>query len=646
MFENFPYTDMHQLNLDWIIKIAKDFLNQYTHIQQLISDGEASLIEKTENGVTVLEEKATELTGLLDEWYNTHSEDIADQLADALQDLNDWYNTHQGYLDQYVTDSIAEFQTAALARAQAAIASIPSDYTDFYNSFIGISITDAWMTTNNYTNCRDIPAGVYAMYMNTAGSYGFPANLGQSFVFRATAPQPTGSAHYRFKLIAAFGNNGYAYYAVWGGGNNPTWHEIDEKTVTTMINNMHGVPLTDDNFTTFLDIPAGRYLMTLSAMGALGFPVSLGRSFYLDVTNAQSGYTYKTLIAYSNTHQAYFTMGQNNTTPENLPLWVSMAMSGGNFTEDDRDGVGYTSFLQLPSGVYNILLNESGAKQFPIELGLSFVLEVTNPHNTSDLGYKTYKAYANNGNALYCICGTRTSISNPPEWYKLTINSVISGFTKKPLFDKPLGSCKLLLLGDSITRGAGASGLSGSEEFTTSLGTQTIYTSGNSWAVKLTTYLNTQYPNIEVINHGWSGITIGQLAANIAEFVPDGVTHCILGLGVNSEGSTSFDASIKTIVKYLEARNITILPWTSWVGTHPNMTNINTPGRVQAALIHAYQNVGYNPVCVYSEAMDYLDEHNLTPMDVLTVSGVDEYVHPNDAGHKLLYEIVRKGFGF
>ena len=36
MFENFPYTDMHNLNLDWIIKIAKDFLDQYPNIQNII----------------------------------------------------------------------------------------------------------------------------------------------------------------------------------------------------------------------------------------------------------------------------------------------------------------------------------------------------------------------------------------------------------------------------------------------------------------------------------------------------------------------------------------------------------------------------------------------------------------------------------
>lgn len=129
MFENFPYTDMHQLNLDWIIKIAKDFLDQYTHIQELIANGEASLQNLTETGLQELQDKADALEALLNEWYTTHSNDIAEQLADALQDLNEWYTLHQNYLDETLQQNIQAFNTAAEAKAAETIASIPDDYT-------------------------------------------------------------------------------------------------------------------------------------------------------------------------------------------------------------------------------------------------------------------------------------------------------------------------------------------------------------------------------------------------------------------------------------------------------------------------------------------------------------------------------------
>ena len=128
--ENFPYSNFHDLNLDWIIKIAKDFLDQYTHIQETI-----------DNGLNALDEKATNLQALLQEWYDTHSEDIANQLADALNDLNDWYTEHQGYLDQYLQDSIDAFGAAADAKAADTIASIPGDYSAMWSNYMDDAIS-------------------------------------------------------------------------------------------------------------------------------------------------------------------------------------------------------------------------------------------------------------------------------------------------------------------------------------------------------------------------------------------------------------------------------------------------------------------------------------------------------------------------
>ena len=150
MFEGFPYTNFHELNLDWIIKIAKDFLDQYTHIQDTITQG-----------LEDLDTKAQQLTALLDAWYNEHSEDIADQLADALQDLNDWYTTHQGYLNQYLTDSIAAFETAADEKAAQTIASIPEDYTELSND-----VSDLQSSINDVYECATVRTlGSYATFV-------------------------------------------------------------------------------------------------------------------------------------------------------------------------------------------------------------------------------------------------------------------------------------------------------------------------------------------------------------------------------------------------------------------------------------------------------------------------------------------------
>ena len=137
--ENFPYSNFHDLNMDWIIKIAKDFLDQYTHIQDVISQGLEDLQTKYEN-----------LETLLNEWYEEHSEDIANQLADALEDLNEWYTTHQDYLDQTLADNTALFNARAEAKTAECLESIPADYDTLYgavDNFEGI-IVGTWEQGN------------------------------------------------------------------------------------------------------------------------------------------------------------------------------------------------------------------------------------------------------------------------------------------------------------------------------------------------------------------------------------------------------------------------------------------------------------------------------------------------------------------
>lgn len=128
--ENFPYSNFHDLNTDWIIKIAKDFLDQYTSIQEVIANGEESITNLTTEGLEQLQTKADDLEALLQQWYETHSEDIANQLADALADIQ-----------TTLENTISTFSSTANTIAQNTIASIPADYTTLANK-VSIIETD------------------------------------------------------------------------------------------------------------------------------------------------------------------------------------------------------------------------------------------------------------------------------------------------------------------------------------------------------------------------------------------------------------------------------------------------------------------------------------------------------------------------
>lgn len=520
-----------------------------------------------------------------------------------------------------------------------AVASIPLDYSALVNAVKGTYITAASMTSGNYTKFIELPYGDYLCYFADPTAYGFPAWLGSSFYLHVS--EKAYGTGYAYKTFYAYSNSKTAGWTMAGGSssvsNLPAWQRI------ARYDDIFGVSIGDTELTsygTFLDVPFGVYFVYISTPGTYGFPLAVGQSFFMEVSGSKADGSYKTFKVYGNNGSAYFAVATASSSSSNLPKWNRTDANQRVLSEND-----ITSFVTIPQGTYEIYLSEAGTKGFPSALGQSFVLTVSKKtHNT--YAYVTWTAYGNNGTAMYAVGGNSTSEQNPPVWYYLTSNNgggSVGGVNK---FSDPLETVKLLLLGDSITQGAGATNLSNPVTLDISglTGTpKTIYQDGNSWAGLMKAYIESEYPNITVLNHGWGGISLSQMAAYIDDLVPSDTTHCIIGLGVNSEGQTSFDGPISTIINYLLDKGIKVFAWTSWVGSHADLSNINTAGRVQAALVHAYRNVGVEPLCVYSIAKRYIDENELTPSQYMQP---DSLVHPNDLGHKILFRIIREGFGF
>jgi len=193
--EGFPYTNFHELNMDWIIKIAKDFLDQYSTIQETLNEGLQSLENATSSGITSLEEKKTELEGLLNAWYNTHSEDIAGQLATALGDLTTAYNSLISQLN---------------AKGAEVLESIPDDYSALgmmaqrtYNE-----VTSEEVKTAKDTGAR-VPEGTVLSTSNMSGT------LTNGKAWRTTGTPSSGS-QYAYKLMSSQSGNAKKMILVTG----------------------------------------------------------------------------------------------------------------------------------------------------------------------------------------------------------------------------------------------------------------------------------------------------------------------------------------------------------------------------------------------------------------------------------------------
>lgn len=201
-----PYSNLHGMNLDWVIQIAKDFLDQYTHIQDIISQGETSLDNKTQEGLASLTAKKDQLEGLLQAWYNTHSSDIANQLTQAL----------------------ADFETTASSIAATVIGTIPADYSALSAKVNQISGAPgdlfSLLTENNY----NINFATAAIMNETA--YGITVtNQGNVFNVNGTA---TGNVSF-----ALFNSRTKPYQFPFKAGKtyNFSWNEVSESTLITKV---------------------------------------------------------------------------------------------------------------------------------------------------------------------------------------------------------------------------------------------------------------------------------------------------------------------------------------------------------------------------------------------------------------------------
>lgn len=417
---------MHNLNLDWIIKIAKDFLDQYTHIQQLISDGETSLQtlttdgleslqNETNNGLEELENKKTELEGLLNQWYNTHSTDIANQLQSALNDIA-----------SILATSINTFDIHADAKEQEILDALPLDYTDL--AYLVERIIDTNPLSLNKLN----PAGDGLALNSTPGEivgtstpYDFATENG-SCVCKTLTPVKNGDTVY-VKCKNDYRN-------VFG----LFFYDTDKKFLRR-VNSEPQVSVTADGY------------VMLMAFDCSDSATYNAREYYL---NVNTNYSY-TPYGLNKSEYDIEKLKSEQLTKTFVPLYSLNILDGYyqadnnfNFVSDASKTFQAVKVSVKPGEKYKITCRVRPVTQFPI----AYFLTADN-HLISTTGavsdITTFRGYPITipANCYYMICHTDNGAGTVTTNVTLTVE-------KEMVIDKadaPLAGQKVLVIGDSFS---------------------------------------------------------------------------------------------------------------------------------------------------------------------------------------------------
>ena len=125
-WDDYPYTNFHELNLDWFIKKFKEIFDEWSELYTTLQNWKESTTQELEEWKTGVETDMREweeaLTSALDEWKETTEEDISGWETGVLSDLNDWKDAFETLFDTTFSN-LSDIKTdaeAARDRAEAA----------------------------------------------------------------------------------------------------------------------------------------------------------------------------------------------------------------------------------------------------------------------------------------------------------------------------------------------------------------------------------------------------------------------------------------------------------------------------------------------------------------------------------------------
>lgn len=122
MFHEFPYTNIHDLNIDWILKIMKEFFDKYHTIDEFIEAAQNQLTSKTDELIAQLIAKSAELTTAYNENATEKTNEFSTIFLNALDELR--------LTGDAQVDAVNITSQNAQNTINSLIETLPSDFTD------------------------------------------------------------------------------------------------------------------------------------------------------------------------------------------------------------------------------------------------------------------------------------------------------------------------------------------------------------------------------------------------------------------------------------------------------------------------------------------------------------------------------------
>lgn len=183
----FPYSDFHELNIDWVIKQTKNSLDRIVKLEEEMAEIELVTKEQIEimieqainsNNLKIAQQLQTLHTQITGE-YQTYVNNRYNQLKTYLDNQDVYYdNLAKGYADQALIDANAYTDSQVLGYTMMInpITGQYEDVRDVVDDIVMYFHTENSLTAGEY-DALDMTAGAYDAKDLTAYDYDFNGKL-------------------------------------------------------------------------------------------------------------------------------------------------------------------------------------------------------------------------------------------------------------------------------------------------------------------------------------------------------------------------------------------------------------------------------------------------------------------------------------